>query len=103
MCFSHGFGTVPATSNVRHGNDRHNVHRGTVWRSHTTILLFLLTGLESLKAHPWFGSINWDALLEHRFPPPPGIRERIYNFEGVAYAHFEPKPYEGDTRWMENF
>jgi hypothetical protein len=38
-----------------------------------------------------------------RFPPPAGIRERIYNFEGVAYAHFEPHAFDGDMRWMENF
>eukprot|EP00195_Chlamydomonas_chlamydogama_P010756 CAMPEP_0202906016 /NCGR_PEP_ID=MMETSP1392-20130828/37031_1 /ASSEMBLY_ACC=CAM_ASM_000868 /TAXON_ID=225041 /ORGANISM="Chlamydomonas chlamydogama, Strain SAG 11-48b" /LENGTH=1079 /DNA_ID=CAMNT_0049594355 /DNA_START=194 /DNA_END=3430 /DNA_ORIENTATION=- len=56
-------------------------------------------GMQGLKSHPWFQAINWDALLEHRYPPPPGIRERIYNFEGVAYANFDPKPYEGDTNW----
>jgi hypothetical protein len=43
------------------------------------------------------------AFLMCRFPPPAGIRERIYNFEGVAYAHFEPHAYDGDMRWMENF
>ena len=39
----------------------------------------------------------------HRYPPPPGIRERIYNFEGVAYANFDPKPFEGDAGWINSF
>eukprot|EP00798_Chlamydomonas_sp_ICE-L_P004753 gene4753-34503_t len=60
-------------------------------------------GMGAIKAHPWFSPIDWEALLEHRHPPPPGIRERIYNFEGVAYAHFDPKPYEAETAWINNF
>ncbi|PNW77593.1 hypothetical protein CHLRE_10g443550v5 [Chlamydomonas reinhardtii] len=59
--------------------------------------------LRALKRHPWFAAMNWDALLEHRYLPPPGIRERIYNFEGVAYAHFDPRSYEGDISWANNF
>lgn len=61
--------------------------------------------LAALKAHPWFAAngIQWDALLEHKLMPPTGIRERIYNFEGVLYAHFDPKPYDGDMAWANNF
>lgn len=59
---------------------------------HTTVLGLLSQLSHALLPH-----------FAHRFPPPPGIRERIYNFEGVAYAHFEPRAYDGDMRWMENF
>lgn len=61
--------------------------------------------LAALKAHPWFAGagISWDALMEHKLLPPTGIRERIYNFEGVLYAHFDPKPYDGDMAWANNF
>ncbi|GIL79333.1 hypothetical protein Vretimale_16527 [Volvox reticuliferus] len=59
--------------------------------------------LRHLKRHPWFAAMNWDALMEHRYMAPPGIRERIYNFEGVAYAHFDPRAYEGDLSWANNF
>ncbi|GAX81252.1 hypothetical protein CEUSTIGMA_g8684.t1 [Chlamydomonas eustigma] len=60
-------------------------------------------GMSALKSHPWFQAISWEALTEHRYAPPPGIRERIYNFEGVAYAHFDPQPCEADTAWMNAF
>ncbi|KAG2485550.1 hypothetical protein HYH03_015717 [Edaphochlamys debaryana] len=59
--------------------------------------------LRHLKRHPWFAAMNWDALLEHRYLPPPGIRERIYNFEGVSYAQCDPRAYEGDMGWANNF
>lgn len=61
------------------------------------------SGLASLKQHPWFAPINWDALVQLRQPPPPGMIERIDEFEGVAYARFEPPPYAGDVTWLEEF
>eukprot|EP00983_Pelagomonas_calceolata_P071273 1151160-Pelagomonas_calceolata.AAC.3 len=38
-----------------------------------------------------------------RLPPPPGMLQRIDDFEGVAYARFEPPPYDGDLSWLEDF
>ncbi|KAJ9512342.1 hypothetical protein QJQ45_012886 [Haematococcus lacustris] len=35
---------------------------------------------------------------------PPGMRERIYNFEGVSFAHFEPRATTGsDLHWLDAF
>ncbi|KAL6754679.1 phosphatase 2C and cyclic nucleotide-binding/kinase domain-containing protein-like protein [Haematococcus lacustris] len=61
-------------------------------------------GLREVKEHPWFSAISWDALLEHRATTPPGMRERIYNFEGVSFAHFEPRATTGsDLHWLDAF
>lgn len=38
-----------------------------------------------------------------RFPTPPGIRERIYNFEGPPRTTFDPQPAEGDLMWVNGF
>ncbi|KAF5836996.1 kinase-like domain-containing protein [Dunaliella salina] len=56
-----------------------------------------------LKQHPWFAPVDWDALMQLRLPPPPGMLQRIDDFEGVAYARFEPPPYDGDLSWLEDF
>lgn len=69
--------------------------------SHGLALLAKICGGSSATPHA--SNCTCGSHTAHRSPPPPGIRERIYNFEGVAYAHFEPQAYEGDTRWMENF
>lgn len=35
--------------------------------------------------------------------PPLGVRERIYNYEGLSAVHFDPKPCEADTMWINVF
>mmetsp|Transcript_42463 Transcript_42463/g.127296 ORF Transcript_42463/g.127296 Transcript_42463/m.127296 type:complete len:1094 (-) Transcript_42463:580-3861(-) len=60
-------------------------------------------GLGELKAHPWLSGINWEALQHHELPPPPGIRERMYNLDGLQNVPFRAEPYSGDANWIQGF
>ncbi len=62
-------------------------------------------GPGTLKAHPWFAEqhVDWDALAAHTQRPPSGIRERIYNFEGLDLTLVPMEPYDGDMSWAEHF
>lgn len=60
-------------------------------------------GIAGLKRHPWFSTLLWDDLYIQQMPIPPGLRQRIVAFEGVAVADFDPKAPERDPTWIKDF
>lgn len=61
-------------------------------------------GVRSIKEHPFFEGVEWEALMDGVAQPPEGLVDRLAAWDDyIDPSCFNPQPYSGDTSWLDTF